>query len=61
MAKLDYQKRVVPVKKFVHLNKEKGEKGKNIQARKGAYAMIIDEVSLMFQIEREELDLHTIM
>jgi hypothetical protein len=65
MAKLDYQKRVVLAKniatmKCVHLNKEKGAKGKDIQVRKGAYAMIIDEVSLMFQIEREELHLHTI-
>jgi hypothetical protein len=44
----------------VHLNKEKGAKGKNIQVKKGAYAMILDEVSLMFQIECEELNLHTI-
>jgi hypothetical protein len=42
MVKLDYQK-----------SEEKGAKGNNIQVRKGAYAMILDEVSLVFQIERE--------
>jgi hypothetical protein len=39
--------------KCVHLNKEKGAKGKNIQVIKGAYAMLLDEVSLMLQIERK--------
>jgi hypothetical protein len=39
---------------------KKGAKGKNIQVKKVAYAMIIDEDSLMFQIEREEFNLHKI-
>jgi hypothetical protein len=65
MVKLDYQKIAVlenniATIKCVHLNKEKGPKGKNIQVNMGAYAMILDEVTLMFQIEREELNLHTI-
>jgi hypothetical protein len=46
--------------KCVHLNREKGAKFKKIQVRKGAHAIIFDEVSVMFQIERDELDPDTI-
>jgi hypothetical protein len=65
ISKLAYQKRVflpnnIATMKFVHLNKEQVAKGKKNQVRKGAYEMILEEVSLLFQIEREELNLHTI-
>jgi hypothetical protein len=39
--------------KFLHLNEEKSAKGKKNQVQKGAYAMIIDEVSLVFQIDHK--------
>jgi hypothetical protein len=60
-AKLYHAKRLFLAKnivmmKFVYLNNEKVEKGNKHQVRKGSYANIIDEVAMLFRVDREDLN-----